>query len=121
VADLHLTHFCYGKATINFQLFYSTKVKGLRGLRSIYRAFSDKITVLGRGYYKIKHTIRSKDGGIKTVSLSPIKAIRHQCLECMGWSAHDADHCTDKLCSLFPYRFGNNPECERIGGELSSK
>ncbi len=69
----------------------------------------------------IKHTIRSKDGGTKVVSLTPIRAIRHQCLECMGWSAHDADHCTDNLCSLFQYRFGSNPECKGVDGELSAK
>ena len=60
----------------------------------------------------IKHTIRSKDGRTKVVSLTQIEAIRHQCLECMGWSEHDVDHCTDKRCPLFPYRFETNPECK---------
>ncbi len=31
----------------------------------------------------IKHTIRSKDGGTKEVQLTPLKAIRLQCLECV--------------------------------------
>ena len=69
----------------------------------------------------IKHTIRSKSGGSKAVSLTPIKAIRQQCLECMGWSAHEVNYCADKLCSIFPYRFSNNPERKGIGGEFPSK
>ncbi len=57
----------------------------------------------------IKHTIRSKDGGNKEVYLSPLKAIRHNCLECVSWSAHEVKHCTAKLCPLYPYRFGKAP------------
>lgn len=69
----------------------------------------------------IRHTIRSKDGKTKVVSLTPLKAIRAQCFECMGWSAHEVKYCTDTLCSLYPYRFGNNPERKGIGGEFPSK
>lgn len=69
----------------------------------------------------IKHTIKLKDGGTKEVSLTPIKAIRHQCLECLGWSAYEIKRCTGKLCSLYPYRLGTNPERKGIGGEFSSK
>ena len=69
----------------------------------------------------IKHTIRSKDGGTKEVSLSPLRAIRLHCLECLGWSAYEIKRCTGKLCPLFQYRFGNNPERKGIGGELPSK
>ena len=57
----------------------------------------------------IEHIIRSKDGGVKTVSLTPIKAIRYQCLECVCWSASEVKRCTSKFCSLFPYRFGKAP------------
>ncbi len=57
----------------------------------------------------IKHTIRSKDGGTKEVSLSPLRAIRFNCLECVSWSASEVKNCTAKLCSLFPYRFGKVP------------
>jgi len=69
----------------------------------------------------IKHTIRSKGGGTKVVSLSPLKAIRYQCLECLGWSAYEVKNCTSKLCSLYLYRFGTNPERKRIGGKSSFK
>jgi hypothetical protein len=57
----------------------------------------------------IKHEIRSKDGGIKVVSLSPLRAIRLNCLECVCWSAYEVKNCTSKLCLLYPYRFGNIP------------
>ena len=58
----------------------------------------------------IKHKIRTKDEGIKEVSLTPIKAIRNHCLECTGWSAHEVGRCTGKLCNLYPYRLGKAPE-----------
>ncbi len=57
----------------------------------------------------IKHKLRSKSGGIKTVLLTPIKAIRYQCLECMGFVTSEVKKCTSPLCSLFPYRFGKAP------------
>ncbi len=57
----------------------------------------------------IKHTIRSKDGGTKEVSLSPLKAIRLNCLECVCWSAQEVKYCTAKLCPLYTYRFGKVP------------
>jgi hypothetical protein len=57
----------------------------------------------------IKHTIRAKDGGAKIVSLTPLKAIRVNCLECVCWSAYEVKNCTSKLCALYPYRFGKVP------------
>ncbi len=57
----------------------------------------------------IKHTIRSKDGGTKTVLLSALKAIRLHCLECMGWSAYEVKNCTSPLCTLYPFRLGKAP------------
>ena len=57
----------------------------------------------------IKHTIGSKDGVTKAVLLTPLKAIRDHCLECMGWSAYEVKNCTGKLCPLYPYRFGKVP------------
>jgi hypothetical protein len=69
----------------------------------------------------IKHTIRSKFGGTKVVSLSPLKAIRFQCIECMGFSAFEVKKCTSVLCSLYPYRLGTNPDRKGIGGEFSPK
>lgn len=57
----------------------------------------------------IKHEIRNKDGGTKIARLTPIKAIRLFCLECVGWSAYEVKDCTSKLCLLHPYRFGKIP------------
>ncbi|MCP4255631.1 MAG: hypothetical protein GY775_19940 [Candidatus Scalindua sp.] len=68
----------------------------------------------------IRHVIKSKNGETKNVSLTPLKAIRHQCLECMGFSAFEVKRCSNTLCPLSPYRFGTNPE--RIGiGNHSAK
>lgn len=69
----------------------------------------------------IKHLVRSKDGGTKEVSLSPLKAIRFNCLECMGFSASKVTRCSSPLCSLYPYRFGHNTEREGIGGIFYKK
>jgi hypothetical protein len=57
----------------------------------------------------VKHAIRTKDGGEKTVQLTVLKAIRAHCLECVGWSPSDVEYCTSKLCPLFPYRCGKDP------------
>tara|TARA_B100001964_G_C14020781_1_gene503738 strand:+ start:98 stop:322 length:225 start_codon:yes stop_codon:yes gene_type:complete len=69
----------------------------------------------------IKHTIKSKNGGTKEVSLTPLKSIRYQCLECLGWSAYEIKRCTGKFCALYPFRLGTNPERRGIGGKSSSK
>jgi hypothetical protein len=56
----------------------------------------------------IKHTIRVNGfGRTKEVSLTPIKAIRWQCLECMGFQSAEIPKCTALLCPLFPFRMGN--------------
>ena len=54
----------------------------------------------------IKQLIRTKTGE-KTVSLTPIKAIRAQCLECCGWKASEVRKCSSDKCSLYGYRLGN--------------
>ena len=48
----------------------------------------------------ITHTISSKNGGTKAVSLTPLRAIKYQCLECVCWSTHEVKYCTSKLCSF---------------------
>ena len=56
-----------------------------------------------------KHTIRVNGfGKTREVALTPIKAIRWQCLHCMGFQAREVPLCTDPLCSLYPYRMGKN-------------
>jgi hypothetical protein len=47
------------------------------------------------------------DGEIKV--LTPIKAIRAKCLDCMAGQRKEVSLCTTKTCSLFPYRMGKRP------------
>ena len=54
----------------------------------------------------IKHTIRKENGKQVEVSLTPIKAIRTFCLECMMWMQAEIPRCTAPLCPLFPFRMG---------------
>jgi len=55
----------------------------------------------------IKHVIR-KDGTGKTrmVSLTPLRAIRFQCIECMGMQQNLVRGCSSPLCPLYPFRTG---------------
>jgi hypothetical protein len=41
--------------------------------------------------------------------LTPIKAIRAKCLDCCCGSAREVELCPILDCSLYPYRFGKNP------------
>jgi hypothetical protein len=63
----------------------------------------------------LHHTIRSKSGGFKDVSLTPLQAIRYQCLECNGWDDPVKEDCGGIFCSLYPYRGGTNPERKGTG------
>ncbi len=40
---------------------------------------------------------------------SPLKAIRANCLECLGGSSNEVKECTAFNCHLFDFRFGKNP------------
>ena len=55
----------------------------------------------------IKHTIRNARGKQIEVSLTPIKAIRTFCMECMMWMQAEIPRCTAPLCPLFPFRMGD--------------
>lgn len=41
--------------------------------------------------------------------LTPIKAIRAHCLDCMCGQVNEVKLCPSKDCSLYPYRLGKNP------------
>lgn len=43
---------------------------------------------------------------------SPLKAIRANCLDCVG-TAHEVKHCVCIKCPLYPFRFGKNPFREK--------
>ena len=45
-----------------------------------------------------------------TTKLNILKAIRQQCVECMGGQLGEIPLCTAPKCSLFPYRMGKDPE-----------
>ena len=54
---------------------------------------------------KKKHKIRSAEGSgeMIDVELTPMKAIKAMCTECMGFEDHPKN-CTAVSCPLFPYR-----------------
>lgn len=54
----------------------------------------------------IKHRIKSKSGFID-VNLTPIKAIRTFCMECMCWVITEITACTAHTCPLYPFRMGH--------------
>jgi hypothetical protein len=62
----------------------------------------------------IKHEIR-KNGNLKTkvVQLTPLKAIRLNCIECMGHQQSLVIDCTDSLCPLYPFRTGKSARRRR--------
>jgi len=73
----------------------------------------------------IKQDIRTSggDGKTRVVNLTPIKAIRYQCMECTGWSPNTIKECGDELCPLYPFRMGKNPSRKRkrkIGRDRAS-
>lgn len=47
--------------------------------------------------------------------LTPIKAIRAKCLDCMVESSKEVRLCNIPECSLFPYRLGKNPARAKKG------
>ena len=62
--------------------------------------------------------INEEDKRLKTKSmkkLTPMKAIRKKCLDCMASSAKEVRLCPIEDCSLYLYRFGRNPRRKGIG------
>lgn len=45
--------------------------------------------------------------------LTPVKAIRAKCLDCMCGSSNEVKLCPATDCSLYPYRLGHNPYIKR--------
>lgn len=44
--------------------------------------------------------------------MTPLKAIRAKCLDCMGGNKSYVKDCIDEKCPLYPYRKGT---CEPLG------
>ena len=42
--------------------------------------------------------------------LTPIKAIRAKCLDCMCGQMNEVKMCPSEDCSLYPYRMGHSPK-----------
>ena len=55
----------------------------------------------------VKHKIRDKKGALVEVNLTPIRAIRKFCVECMVFREDQIDRCIAKHCPLYPFRSGN--------------
>jgi hypothetical protein len=45
---------------------------------------------------------------------SPMAAVRLFCLACMGGSASEVAKCTDKVCSLWRFRYGKRPTPRKV-------
>lgn len=52
--------------------------------------------------------------------LTPIKAIRAKCLDCMCNQATEVRLCPMTDCSLYPYRMGHNPNRKGMGGNIKA-
>jgi len=50
-------------------------------------------------------------------SLTPLKSIRKNCLECSAGSAKEVKLCQIKDCPLYRFRAGKNPNRSGIGGK----
>lgn len=51
--------------------------------------------------------------------LTPLKAIRQNCLDCMNGNANEVKLCPSVKCPLFPFRFGKNPNIK--GGTFTEE
>lgn len=48
-------------------------------------------------------------------NLTPIQAIRQNCLECSCGSSYEVNNCIITDCPLYKYRLGKNPNRKGIG------
>jgi len=62
----------------------------------------------------INHQIRTNGKkGVKDVRLTPLKAIKFNCIECMGFQAKLVQDCSNPFCPLYPFRLGRAPRRQR--------
>ena len=50
------------------------------------------------------------------MKLTPLKAIRKNCLDCTNQKPKEIRLCLDTKCPLHPFRMGKNPNRKGIGG-----
>ena len=48
----------------------------------------------------------------KNRRVTPLRAVRQECLDCSGGSANEVRLCIAKSCALWPFRFGKRPTPE---------
>jgi hypothetical protein len=48
----------------------------------------------------------------KNRRVTPLRAVRQECLDCSGGSANEVRLCIAKSCALWPFRFGRRPTDE---------
>jgi len=53
-------------------------------------------------------------------TLSPLKAIRANCMECSVYQPREVRNCNITECPLYPYRMGRNPNRKGIGNKKLS-
>lgn len=56
-----------------------------------------------------------------STQLTPLKAIRSNCLICSCFSPQEVKLCPMLDCPLYPYRFGHNPSRAGLGGNFARK
>lgn len=57
----------------------------------------------------ITQKIRTKNG-FETITMTPMKAIRKNCLECVGWMYSEVAKCEIETCCFYQYRLGRKPD-----------
>lgn len=53
--------------------------------------------------------------------MTPLKAIRLKCIDCMCGQMYEVTKCPCEDCSLWQYRMGHNPSRQGLGGSYSKK
>lgn len=53
--------------------------------------------------------------------LTPIKAIRAKCIDCMCGQVAEVRLCPCHDCPLYPYRMGHNPARKGMGGKFKGE
>ena len=53
--------------------------------------------------------------------LTPIRAIRAKCIDCMAGQIAEVRLCPCRNCPLYPYRMGHNPARKGMGGKFKGE
>lgn len=54
------------------------------------------------------------------MKVTPMKAIRHKCLDCSAGSPREVRECSVMDCPLYPYRYGKRPETVERGATFAA-